>query len=359
MFTYQAPNPYEETSSWLSFFSPLSRVSQTIGAKILPSQTRHLEEETEKKEQDLIKTIEEQHRVHIESGWVLTHDGARLQSIEISPNDEGDVSVAEKKYIIKFMGNWGLIQEGVNLDAFATDAAFLHANVVAFNYRGVGQSERKPLAYQDLITDGIAQVQRILDSGVDSKHILLDGRSLGGSVATVVAAHFHGQGAPMYLWNDRSFSSLTKAVAGKLLPEAGALKDMGEWVASGILYTSGWFVDVAHIYQSLPKEYKGYMFVAEASEQSKGDGTIAHMASLHSAIAPLEEREGVHTGHELFASKEDELAGHVQPRAVLKSSLQPSMNGQDIFTQFVHDKLGGVDLAPSDTKGPADACLKI
>ena len=69
-----------------------------------------------------------------------------------------------------------------------------------------------PESFQDLVTDGIAQVQRVLDLGANPKNITLDGLSLGGGVADLlVAYHFHQLGKQVYLWNDRSFATPFKS----------------------------------------------------------------------------------------------------------------------------------------------------
>jgi len=120
-------------------------------------------------------------------------------------------------FIIKFNGNGGQYQD--LLSQYGRDAQRLGKTVIGFNYRGVGNSQKTPDTFQDLITDGIAQVQRLLDNGANPEHILLDGHSLGGGIATMVVEHFHKKGHHIYLWNDRSFASISKAAAGIIAPD--------------------------------------------------------------------------------------------------------------------------------------------
>ena len=86
------------------------------------------------------------------------------------------------------------------------------ANVLSCNYRGVGLSTGFPTGDQDLIADGDAMVQHLLNQGVKPENILLYGTSLGGAVATQVSARHAESGEKIALCNDRSFSSLTSTI---------------------------------------------------------------------------------------------------------------------------------------------------
>lgn len=87
------------------------------------------------------------------------------------------------------------------------------ANIYTGNYRGVGASCGRPTCSHNLVLDGEAMVQHLLQSGVLPHHILVHGASLGGGVATEVVAMHSG----MHLCNDRSFTRFTDA-AHELAP---------------------------------------------------------------------------------------------------------------------------------------------
>lgn len=319
MISYHAPNPYPTSQNRISlFFSRLfSSVSSSasIGKLILPAQWRAPANISQRG----IENLQNNYHVTIDSGYIRTHDNALLDTIEIKPLNPSDI------YIIKFNGNGGQYTD--LLKEYAHDAQKLNATVIGFNYRGVGYSSPHPDNYQDLITDGIAQVQRLLDSGVASNHILLDGHSLGGSIATMVAKHFHDKNLPVYLWNDRSFSTLSRAAAGIVTPSSIQFSE--DVVASSSyvgLSSTGWSVDAGSAYRQLSPQYKGYMFVSKKT----GDGVISHNASLHKAVKSQERNEQINTGHKMTANQG---AGHNLSRHHLFS--KTGKTAQAEFEEFV------------------------
>ncbi|VEB34824.1 sidB homolog, substrate of the Dot/Icm system [Legionella sainthelensi] len=335
MFRYKAPNPYNNEGSFFSFLSSSSvSSSQRIGKLVLPAQWR------EPKILGEITLIQFAHAngLVIQGGYVGTHDSAVLDTIELKPKTESNTSLKNQHYIIKFNGNGMFYQDA--LYNYAYDANQLNLTIIGFNYRGVGNSKKTPETFQDLVTDGIAQVQRILDRGVDSKKITLDGLSLGGGVATIVASHFHKIGKPVYLWNDRSFASVSKAAAGVVAPEIDNI--FGETLATSIECTSwslmkpsGWDVDVAKAYNEIPDEYKNHMYVAKKSTLSYGDGVIAHWASLHEGVKQDEKKKGIRTGHKVYAQNGFFGGGHNMSRSDLVSAENTSLTGQDQFENFM------------------------
>ncbi|QFT29628.1 alpha/beta hydrolase fold protein [Labrenzia sp. THAF82] len=62
----------------------------------------------------------------------------------------------------------------------------LQANVLALNYRGYGQSTSGITSNRSMVEDGIAIVNHLLESGVDSRRIVLHGYSMGGNIAANV-----------------------------------------------------------------------------------------------------------------------------------------------------------------------------
>eukprot|EP01147_Barroeca_monosierra_P010055 gene10055-2227_t len=94
-----------------------------------------------------------------------------------------------------------------NVDFLEMYSTALPANILTFNYRGVGRSTGWPLSSKDLVDDASAVVQLLVDSGVNPAHIILHGHSLGGGVAV----HTARRHAEVKLIHDRSFRSMERA----------------------------------------------------------------------------------------------------------------------------------------------------
>lgn len=134
--------------------------------------------------------------------------------------------------VILFNGN-GVRYEQYGGDSFLFDIESWKKNgwnVVIFNYRGVGQS--KGIATRDgLILDGDTVFQHVRDQfNVSEDKILLHGHSLGGGIASEVAAKHPN----VNYCNDRSFSSLSKQV--KVMFGNGIIGS----IASKVLTYFGW-----------------------------------------------------------------------------------------------------------------------
>ncbi|ARB91688.1 alpha/beta hydrolase [Legionella longbeachae] len=337
MFRYEAPNPYNNEGSFFSFLTSSSvSSSHKIGKLVVPAQSR----EPKTIGEMTLNQFAHTNGLVIQGGYVGTHDSAVLDTIELKPKTESNSSLGNQHFIIKFNGN-GMFYQDV-LHDFAYDANKLNVTIIGFNYRGVGNSKKTPETFQDLVTDGIAQVQRLLDSGIDSKKITLDGLSLGGGVATMVASHFHKIGKPVYLWNDRSFASISKAAAGVIAPEIDNI--FGETLSTSFEYTSwslmkpaGWDVNVAKAYNEIADEYKNHMYVAKKSALSCGDGVIAHRASLHEGVKQDEKKRGISTAHKVYAQNGFFGGGHNMSRSDLVSAENTSLTGQDQFDNFIRN----------------------
>lgn len=339
MINYIAPNPYQEKSqgilSWLFSFSTPSSASigRSIGQLVLPAQMRRTQELSQRHLNAMAVNL----NLKIEIGCVGTHDEAVLDTIEMNPRKNEMYSMQEKRFIIKFNGNGGQYQD--LLQEYGRDSQRLGMSVIGFNYRGVGSSTKKPDFFQNLITDGIAQVQRLLDEGANPEHILLDGHSLGGGIATMVAEHFHKRGQKLYLWNDRSFASISKAAAGIVAPNLpGVLSDTiessFETSSWSVMKPSGWDSNIASAYNNIPEQYKNYMVVAKRSDKSSGDGVISHQASLHKGVRQEERKQGISTGNKVFST--GPYGGHNSARNRLFSKNNPDQNGQDLFEDFAN-----------------------
>jgi len=337
MRSYHAPNPYENNSitglyfidSFLQGVASIPNVlfGSSSSSLILPAQNRKLEskfaaEEKEYKEYNLKKIN------------IITHDNAELDSIEVTSKLDKELLPSNKIYIIKFNGNGALYEYQV--DSYIRDTKKLKCSVVGFNYRGVGESKGDPMSKSSLVIDGIAEVQRILDKGILPKNIVLDGVSLGGAVATLVAKHFHGKGFKINLFNDRSFSSISSTAVNMILREDSVISRSCKSCASSTLFVSDWEMNAAAAYKTIPAAHKGYMFVIEKNKaypQNQGDGVIPHKSSLHVAVAKTEGQGD--KVWPMLTSSACFFGGHNAHRVNLISKDNPEKTGQDVFEEFV------------------------
>lgn len=230
---------------------------------------------------------------------IETHDGVKLETIEFKLPKQENVS---NPYIIIFGGNSGCFQKNNELP----DINRLNCNVVAFNYRGVAGSSGSPCCAQDLVTDGIAQVERLLAQGVKPEDILLNGRSIGSAVATLVCKYFHDREIKVKLFLRDPPSSLTNVVISWLRAEKNSgykEKTSGKivgWLLMPLikffLVASQWEMEVADAYKKIPDEYKEYTLVRSSkirrNEVNPGDDTIIpYYASLHAALKPIRQQQ--------------------------------------------------------------------
>ena len=88
------------------------------------------------------------------------------------------------------------------------------ANILLFNYRGVGLSEGNPRVGDDLVDDGIGAVEYLRrEYGADPDKVLIYGHSMGGGAGSIARTHYPN--GPLVV--DRSFASLTVTVGPHLI----------------------------------------------------------------------------------------------------------------------------------------------
>ena len=215
--------------------------------------------------------------VNLSKHTIVTYDNCELDTLEINCSDEKNISLNEgdKTYIINFVGN-GMCYEMIAQE-MVDDAKALACNVIGFNQRGVGRSTGRAWSKGNLVTDGIAQVQRLIDQGVNPEHIFLKGHSLGSGIATLVARHFHAHGQKVNLFNGRSFSNLTNVVTGKFRKMNRVFAYIAKEFIKIVLFLSKWEIEAADAYQGLPDTHKEYMVVRD-------DPVITPFGSLHAAL---------------------------------------------------------------------------
>jgi len=235
--------------------------------------------------------------------YFVKDDRCQLDTLEIIPPDQQKLNKADRKYLINFCGNAESCRQ--NPRRLIQLAHELNLSIIAFDYSNVNYSAKaKRLSSAQLVADGIAQVQHLLDQGVKPENIVLSGWSLGGGVASLVAKHYHDKNQKLYLFNDRSFSNLTHVIVGWIRTLGsgtghtesylGKLVGYLAWpFIKSILVLSGWEIEAAKAYHALPAAYKEYMVIRSpkairnSQVSTQDDAIIPHYASLHTAVKPI------------------------------------------------------------------------
>ncbi len=189
MFLYKAPNPHPEIRpSIINRIFSYNYLAKWLGRSIIPSQLRQplTSMEYENIRQNMAENYPD---LLIERGEVHTYDGAILDTTVLTPSTVKDLPFGQRRLLSNLKAIADFYEE--SLPDFAYDAIHLNMTVVGFNYRGVNNSTSSPWFFEDLITDGIAQVQCLLDAGAQPNNILIDGESMGGGIGTMVASYFH------------------------------------------------------------------------------------------------------------------------------------------------------------------------
>jgi serine aminopeptidase S33 family len=234
---------------------------------------------------------------------VRTHDGANLNTIEYKHENQKHKPIEDQKYIVYFMGNKG--SYSVYIDDVIDTYMEIGFNIVSFDYGGCGRSNgRHPRAQHDLITDGVAQIQRLLDEGVSPDNIVIHGHSLGGAISVKVAKHFYDVAVAKHgpdttdtinIFVDRTFgSSYNKVLVESELANLPMAQTSWAAYRECIFKNIGWDLDVAIDYKQLPSDSKTYTYVYATKEQREADPDnyprdykIPHQASLHFHVDEL------------------------------------------------------------------------
>jgi len=152
-------------------------------------------------------------RKHLENDFeaqeitIKTADGVKLNGMFVLGKDQYGQTLSDSgPLIIHFLGNAGRYEDlGFYQDAITNVSDH---NFLIVNYRGVSKSE-SIATRRGLLLDIEAMLQYAIEKlHVPKRKIILHGHSFGGCLATILASHHRG----LRLLNDRSFSSLEKAV---------------------------------------------------------------------------------------------------------------------------------------------------
>lgn len=251
-----------------------------LGKIILKAQALDFSQEIAKKDPFIFS---HQHYLTIHQQKVISGHGAKLDTMELSTTAQDQCSRDKNKsaiYVINFVGYDMCYEQILNdmkndVDDFAAQG--LNAHVIGFNYRNVAESKGKVRSKDDLVQDGIAQVQALIDRGIKPENIKLKAYSLGGAIGTLVAEHFHKKGQHVYLFNKLSFSLLSTTVAEWIRTgKKSGYRDKNLLTKlTGIftrpfihfgLYMAKWEMNAAAAYKHIPKEYKKLIVVRSNKE---------------------------------------------------------------------------------------------
>lgn len=354
MTIYSAPKPVEPPNStieklliapWGFMKKMINRLSGTALGKLALTAQQIDFTEVQIPDPTLLNTVELRHERHT----VVTHDGAALDTIEIQHVSQQALSPVYQKYVISFNCNFKCYEQLIQ--ELQVDAKELETNIIGFNYRGVSQSksnaypdiaEVNPTTdharkFQDLVTDGIAQVQRLLDAGVSAENITLYGLSIGGAVAVFVAYYFYKLGSPINVFNDRSFSTMTNLLVGQIRTMSGEYHTGHSETKANqlvgflsiplikmVLVLSDWEADVANLYKKIPNEYKDYMLIrtrkTARSKDVVDDAAIPHYSSIHFALQKDRRREKANIDNKIAIFEDTQQDGTDATLANLKAA---------------------------------------
>lgn len=279
---------------------------------------------------------------------IQTHDGALLDTVEVKMNEDQDNS--QHPYII-FLGGVGSCYER-NLNLMVTLAETTNAVCIGFNPRGVCESTGAAYSKHDSLTDGIAQVQRLIDNGVNPGWIILKGESYGSAVAAEVGEYFHNKGLNIYVFCGRAFSSLSEEVSGLVSRGINkAVSTVAKPFIKGILYSTNWDANTYKSFKNLPEQNREYMLVRSPRETRawrKDDLVVGYTESLHYALRRDQKMQNVNSrsidDSDMTAEKQKSRArkfmteapgtnGHIVPLARLTN--RNNEDGLSFFRQFV------------------------
>lgn len=255
---------------------------------------------------------------------LITRRGDKLEAVQFNPKKFAQKKPGDQKYIISINGRDTLFADDDKLVQMQEDSKTTDAAVMAFNMPGMGNSEGSSRQASDLVEVTTDIVKMLINRGVKPENILLKGHSLGGAIATLTAADLHREKQPVRLFVDRSFSSLTHVISDKLMTIWGG-KLLFKPIINYFLSLSGWNIDSAAAWHTIPNEYKTYVTIQGRAgyqgEEKRFDGVITDSGALHNDPKIKEDRE--HTKYLL-----DQLRFHPQYKELAEAQLDLIKNSK-------------------------------
>lgn len=211
-------------------------VSKIVPLLVLPALTF---DENQKKFANFLKTdFLKINQDRSQPFTIKTHDGAEIDGMNVFKDTLAKQEFKEKKaegqkWVVCLNGNAVMYEHTLGEAKFYKK--FNDANILFFNYRGVGKSTGFPEKPEDLYTDAEACVEYLLSSGVKEEDIVIVGHSLGGGIGAQIAVRHE----KINYINERSFSSLSKAgeeIGSQIWRPLG-------WVAKTAITSCNWEMD--------------------------------------------------------------------------------------------------------------------
>ena len=238
------------------------------------------------------------HKTKLDFFTLETPEGAVLDSVAVPSRNEEIKPISQRKFVIACMAR---DQNYINwIKDFKFSAEQIGCTIIGFNYRGIDISKGMVWTQENMINDVLAQVGRLLAMGAKPENIGLEGMCLGAAVATIAAARLHDRDLKIKLYNERSFRSLPRFIAGYILPDANCNRwnpvNWLRYLAVGLVYMivvpciwlAGWHMDAASAWDKIPQADKAYSVIRNSMDADpkapKTDGVVedswASMASL-------------------------------------------------------------------------------
>ncbi|MDR3502798.1 MAG: hypothetical protein P4L79_09465 [Legionella sp.] len=304
------PLNWPKTAFCYFFGSSISKV-------VLPAQVLSTEQDflqgTATLEASFVRKVDKNPMLQLDFHTLDCFDGASLETMELTHNEQIDKPKAEQEYVIYLCGN-GMCMQDLYHEIYDMCLA-TQRNFVAFNLKNVIKSHGTVRSELDLINDVISQIEHLRTEGVELNNICLVGHSLGAAFATLTAYTYYKEGTPIKIFNGRSFSNF--ASLSYLQEKNGGSSEFRAWMKKVSLQLSNFDIEVAKYYDKIPPQYKDYITInegpTEGDEQNTPDGVIPMEISLRSAIRDQDEYHLVRSGNRLTG------IGHNDPLRTLEA----------------------------------------
>lgn len=235
-----------------------------------------------------------------------TNIGGQLDSLEIKGPSVIKQPIENRTFIVHCLPRSNNYHDWIRQHRFFAEE--LNTTLVAFNYRGIGQSKGLVINQNDMIDDATAQVHRLIALGVKPENIALIGECLGANIATKSAANLHKNGSPIKLFNARSFRSLPSILLARIRPPKNTsplhpftlIQKITALVIKYIIvpltYIIGWDLSVDQAFKSIPPNDRGFLAVRSKKDKVThqryvDDTMIPHQqASIYSLVKEEQNR---------------------------------------------------------------------
>ena len=150
--------------------------------------------------------------VQLTRQYILLGDNY-LDSVLVIP----DQNISNKKagfglYFVIFLGKSEYYES--RFRDMARQARATGASILGFNFKGMHCSSGRTSCLADLVDDGIAVIDFLLQRGISHEQIILQGNSLGAGIQEMVSEHYQDiKGFRLRQINSNSFKSLSVVIA--------------------------------------------------------------------------------------------------------------------------------------------------